>query len=126
VLAALYVALANTYNNSIRKIVPFTQEEVDTLRVLLRRATLDAAARQRRADVLDAAVQLAKLGLRARGRQGGGRLSEWLRQGMRASSQPLGTILPVNDWAAILPSRTMKVSVPTSYTLSAVSAVHRM
>jgi NifB/MoaA-like Fe-S oxidoreductase len=62
--AALYVALANTYNNSIRKIVPFTQEEVDTLRVLLRRATLDAAARQRRADVLDAAVQLAKLGLR--------------------------------------------------------------
>jgi hypothetical protein len=62
--AALYVALANTYNDSIRKIVPFTQEEVDALRVLLRRATLDAAARQRWADVLDAAVQLAKLGLR--------------------------------------------------------------
>jgi len=62
--AALYVALANTYNNAVRKIVPFTQDEVDSLKVLLRRATLDAAARQRWADVLDAAIQLAKLGLR--------------------------------------------------------------
>src|SRR5262249_137996 len=61
---ALYVGLANTYNNAVRKIVPFTQDEVDSLRVLLRRATLDAAARQRWADVLDAAIQLAKLGLR--------------------------------------------------------------
>src|SRR5262249_7203401 len=39
---------------------------------------------------------------------------------------PFVTILPVHDWAAILPSRTKKVSVATSYTLSAVSAVHRM
>lgn len=62
--AALYVALANTYNDAVRKIVPFTQDEVDSLKVLLRRAALDAAARQRWADVLDAAVQLAKLGLR--------------------------------------------------------------
>ena len=52
------------YNNAVRKIVPFTQDEVDSLKVLLRRATLDAAARQRWADVLDAAIQLAKLGLR--------------------------------------------------------------
>ena len=40
--------------------------------------------------------------------------------------QPLGVILPVNDWATILPSRTTNVSVAISYTLSAVSAVHRM
>ena len=40
--------------------------------------------------------------------------------------QPLGVILPAKDWATILPSRTTNVSMPTSYTLSAVSAVHRM
>ena len=43
-----------------------------------------------------------------------------------AGFQPLGVILPVNDWATILSSRTTNVSVPISYTLSAVSAVHRM
>ena len=46
--------------------------------------------------------------------------------GMQACFQPLGVILPAKDWATILPSRTTNVSVPTSYTLSAVSAVHRM
>ena len=46
--------------------------------------------------------------------------------GMKACFQPLGVILPAKDWATILPSRTTNVSVPTSYTLSAVSAVHRM
>ena len=46
--------------------------------------------------------------------------------GMKACFQRLGVILPVKDWATILPSRTTNVSVPTSYTLSAVSAVHRM
>jgi hypothetical protein len=40
--------------------------------------------------------------------------------------QPLGVTLPVNDCATILPSRTTKVSVPISYTLSTVSALHRM
>jgi hypothetical protein len=45
---------------------------------------------------------------------------------LQACSQPLGVILPVNDWATILPSRTTNVSVPTSYTFSAVSAAHRM
>jgi Cytidylate kinase-like family len=48
------------------------------------------------------------------------------RPGMKACFQPLGVILPVNDWATILPSRTTNVSVPISYTLSAVSAAHRM
>jgi hypothetical protein len=46
--------------------------------------------------------------------------------GMTPRSQPLGVILPANDCATILPSRTTNVSVPTSYTLSAVSAVHKM
>jgi hypothetical protein len=64
-LADLYQRLGETYiEESVGKIVTFTQEEVQTLRVLLRRATLDAEARQRLADVLDAAVQLGKLGLR--------------------------------------------------------------
>src|SRR5512132_1195967 len=35
--------------------------------------------------------------------------------GMKACFQPLGVILPVNDWATILPSRTTSVSVPNSY-----------
>ena len=42
------------------------------------------------------------------------------------AAQPLDAILPANDCATILPPRTMKVSVPSSYTLSAVSALHRM
>src|SRR6185369_5839831 len=46
--------------------------------------------------------------------------------GMKVGHQLLGVILAVNDWATILPSRTTNVSVPNSYTLSAVSAVHRM
>ena len=46
--------------------------------------------------------------------------------GIKACFQPFGLILPANDWATILPSSTTNVSVPTSYTLSAVSAVHRM
>jgi hypothetical protein len=45
---------------------------------------------------------------------------------IKAFSQPFDVILPVNDWAIILPSRTTNVSVPNSYTLSAVSALHRM
>ena len=34
--------------------------------------------------------------------------------GMKACFQPLGVILPANDWATILPSRTKKVSVANS------------
>lgn len=61
---ALYVGLSNTYNDLVGEIITFSQEEVDEIRVLLRRATLDAAARQRWADVLDAAVQITKFSLR--------------------------------------------------------------
>lgn len=57
---ALYAALANTYDDSFAWVITFTQEEIDSLNVLLRHATLDAAARQRTADVLDAAVEISK------------------------------------------------------------------
>jgi predicted nuclease with TOPRIM domain len=60
-LSALYMSLANTYTQSIRRMVTFTDQETDEIKVLLRRSVLDAASRQRKADVLDAAVQLAKL-----------------------------------------------------------------
>lgn len=64
-LAALYLELGNTYiEESVENIVTFTQEEVDEIRVLLRRATLDAEARQNIAHILDAAIQIGKLALK--------------------------------------------------------------
>ena len=61
---ALYVALGNTYNDLVADFVTFNQGEIDELRNLLRRATLDTASRQRLADLLDGAIQLSKFGLR--------------------------------------------------------------
>ena len=64
-LAALYQELGNTYlEDVVEKMVTFTQEEVDEIRVLIRRATLDAEARQNIADILDAAVQIGKVALK--------------------------------------------------------------
>ncbi len=64
-LSAFYQELGNTtIAESVARMVTFSQEEVDELRVLLRRATLDAESRQRKADLLDAAAQLGKLGLK--------------------------------------------------------------
>jgi hypothetical protein len=61
-LSALYLELGNTHiEESVENMVTFTQEEVDDIRVLLRRATLDAQARQNMAHILDAAVQIGKL-----------------------------------------------------------------
>jgi seryl-tRNA synthetase len=60
----LWFALGNTFNEAAGSIITFSTQEVDELRVLLRRATLDAAARQRAADVVDAAVQLSKFAFR--------------------------------------------------------------
>jgi len=65
---ALYVALGNTYNDLVADIVTFSQAEIDDLRNLLRRATLDAESRQRYADLLDGAIQLTKFGLRTVGK----------------------------------------------------------
>lgn len=61
--SGLYMALGNTYNSLAPAAIQFTQVEIDTLQVLIRRATLDTQARQRWADVLDAAVQISKSGL---------------------------------------------------------------
>lgn len=61
---ALYVGLANSYNDLVGQMITFTPAEVEDIRIFLRRATLDAQARQRWADVLDAAVQITKLSLR--------------------------------------------------------------
>jgi len=61
---ALYLALGNTYNDLAADIVTFSQAEVDELRILLRRATLDTEARKRLADLLDGAIQVSKFGLR--------------------------------------------------------------
>lgn len=62
--SGLYVALGNTYNDLVAQIVTFSPQEVDELRVLLRRAALDAEARKQVAHILDAAVQISKLLLR--------------------------------------------------------------
>lgn len=62
--SALYLELGNTYNDLVGQIVTFTQDEVDQLRELLRRATLDAQARQRLASILDGAVNISKFALR--------------------------------------------------------------
>jgi hypothetical protein len=61
----LYVLLANTYTDAIKDCVPFDAQEIEELRVLLRRSELDAQARQKKAYILDAAIQLSKLGFRA-------------------------------------------------------------
>jgi hypothetical protein len=60
----LYLLLAGTYNKAARKVVPFTDQEAEDLRVLLRRSVLDAASRQKKAHILDAAVQISKLAFR--------------------------------------------------------------
>lgn len=57
---ALLVALANTYNDLTAYVIEFSEDEVMQLRLLLRRAVLDAEERQHWANVLDSAVQLSK------------------------------------------------------------------
>ena len=60
----LYLLLANTFTETVGKVVSFTPQEVDDLNVLLRRSRLDVASRKKHAHVLDSAVQLAKLAFR--------------------------------------------------------------
>jgi hypothetical protein len=66
--SGLYMALGNTYNDLVPAMVIFSPEEVDSLRVLLRRATLDTESRKQLAHLLDAAVQLSKLALGVAGK----------------------------------------------------------
>jgi hypothetical protein len=63
-LAGYYVALANTYNQTMRRFVQFTPAETAELNGLLQQATLDTLARQRWADVLNGAVALTKMALK--------------------------------------------------------------
>jgi hypothetical protein len=63
-LAGYYAELANTYNQTARRFVRFTNAEIAELSSLIQQATLDAIARQRWADVLDATVALTKLALK--------------------------------------------------------------
>ena len=63
-LVGYYVELANTYNDTVRRVVRFTNAQIAQLNSLLKQATLDAISRQRWADVLDATVALTKLALK--------------------------------------------------------------
>jgi hypothetical protein len=56
----LYKRLADTLNDTVSRIIPFDQQEIDELDTLLNRARLDAQQRQKMAFVLDGAVGLAK------------------------------------------------------------------
>ena len=57
----LYKKLADTFNTTVSKVIPFDQQEIDEYATLLSRADLDAVQRRKLAFVLDGAVGLAKL-----------------------------------------------------------------
>lgn len=57
----LYKKLADTFNTTVSKVIPFDQQEIDEYATLLSRAELDVVKRQKLAFVLDGAVGLAKL-----------------------------------------------------------------
>ncbi len=63
-----YLLLANTFNDTVKEVVSFTQQEIDDLNVLLRRSVLDAEARKQKAHLLDAGIQLAKLAFKLAGK----------------------------------------------------------
>ena len=57
------MALAGTFDESVAQLVQFTSDEVQQINALLKQATLDAASRQKWADLLNSAVALTKLAL---------------------------------------------------------------
>lgn len=57
----LYKKLADTFNTTVSKVIPFDEVEIDEYATLLSRAELDVLKRQKLAFVLDGAVGLAKL-----------------------------------------------------------------
>ena len=59
----LYMALADTFDESVAQLVQFTPDEVQEINDLLKQAALDAASRQAWADVLNGAVALTKMAL---------------------------------------------------------------
>jgi hypothetical protein len=64
----LYKKLADTYNDSVSKIIRFEPRELDEYETLLRRAQLDIEDRQKLAFILDGAVGLAKLAAKIAGK----------------------------------------------------------
>lgn len=63
-ISNLYVQLANTFSNeTIAQIVPFSSDEVQTYKELMKEAVLDAASRKKRAAVIKAAARVSRLAL---------------------------------------------------------------
>jgi hypothetical protein len=62
--AKLYLALANTYDVTVQRVISFSQSEVDELKRLLERAVLDAGSKKRKAALLDGAIALTKIALK--------------------------------------------------------------
>lgn len=60
----LYVALANTFDDTVGTLIQFTPDEITDINNLLKQAALDADTRQKWANVLNASVQLAELALK--------------------------------------------------------------
>ena len=58
--SAFHMELANTYNDQISNIIPFSTEELDILRDLLNQSALDTASRLRLASILRAASNLSR------------------------------------------------------------------
>lgn len=67
-ISNLYLQLANTFNNeTVGQIVPFSTDEIQSYKDLMKEAVLDAASRKKRAAVIKAAAQLSKLALKVAG-----------------------------------------------------------
>ena len=62
--AKLYLALANTYDATVQKVISFSQADVDEFNRLLERAVLDASSKKRKAALLDGAIGLTKIALK--------------------------------------------------------------
>jgi hypothetical protein len=56
----LYKRLADTFDDTVSRIIPFEQSEIDEYATLVKRADLDTDERQKLAFILDGAVGLAK------------------------------------------------------------------
>ncbi|MDF0668739.1 MAG: hypothetical protein P0119_22025 [Nitrospira sp.] len=63
-ISNLYLQLANTFNNeTVAQIVPFSNDEIEAYKELMKKAVLDAASRKKRAAVIKAAAQISRLAL---------------------------------------------------------------
>ncbi len=60
----LYLALSKTYDETVQRIVSFSQGDIDEILRLLDRSALDAARRKKQAAILDGAIGLTKIALK--------------------------------------------------------------